>query len=145
MGKTQITVPSILIALSVVLMGMMIVLSFIGQARRADASVPRFAEYTGTTTSTGRFNAEQMIQSGAGTLGSVVITGAAAGVINIYDATTSNVNLRTGQPASSTILEASFPANAATGTYTFDTLLTNGLYVSVVGTMPTTTITYRPN
>ncbi len=85
------------------------------------------------------------MQSGPATLGSVVITGAAAGVINIYDATTSNVNLRTGNVPTSTILKATFPASAAAGTYTFDTTVTNGLYVSILGTMPTTTITYRAN
>jgi len=146
MGNTnKITVPSILIALGIILMGMMIVLSFMGQVQKADASTPRYAEYQSTTTSTTNTAVESLILTGPNTLGSVVITTAAAGTINIYDATTSNVLLRTGNVASSTILKASFANSAAVGTYTFDTLNTTGLLLEVTGTIPTSTITYRPN
>lgn len=107
-------------------------------------STSRGSEYQATTTTAGSFLPEQLLQTGGGTLGSVIITGAAAGVINIYDATTSNVSLRTNQPASSSILLATFPVSAAAGTYTFDRVFFTGLYVSVVGVMPTTTVTFRP-
>lgn len=141
----RITVPLVLL-LGIMLMALGIVLS-LQKTQHAEASTPRFAEYVSTTTtvSINNFQPENLIQSGAGTLGSIVITGAAAGTMNFYDATTSNINLRTGNTATSTILKASFPASAAAGTYTLDTLVTNGLYVSIVGTMPTSTITYRPN
>lgn len=109
----------------------------------AFGSTSRGSEYQGTTTTTGSFLPEQLVQSTGGTLGSVTITGAATGVINIYDATTSNVSLRTNQTASTTILLATFPASAPAETYTLDRVFFNGLYVSVIGTMPTTTITYR--
>lgn len=109
----------------------------------AFGSTGRGSEYQATTTVAVGFTQENLVQTGNGTLGSVVITGAAAGTINIYDATTSNVALRTGQPASSTILLASFPLSAAAGTYTFDRVYFTGLYISIVGAVPTSTITFR--
>lgn len=109
----------------------------------AFGSTPRGGEYQGTTTTAGSFGPLVRVQAEPGALGSVVITGAAAGVINIYDATTTNVNLRTAQAATTTLLLATFPASAAAGTYTFDRSFYNGLYVETIGTMPTTTITYR--
>lgn len=136
--------PSIMVV-GIFLMGAITVVNLLGQPRQADASVTRFAEYQGTTTSTGNFAVDQLVQTGPGTLGSIVITGAAAGTINIYDATTSNITLRAPSMSSSTILKATMPVSAAANTYTFDVLLSNGLFVNTVGTMPTTTITYRPN
>lgn len=107
------------------------------------------SSYQATTSSTGRFTVPANLTSSTtaanGTLGSIVITGAAAGVINIYDATTTNINLRTGQTATSSILIASFPASTAAGTYTLDENFYTGLIYDVVGTMPTTTVTYRSN
>ncbi len=76
------------------------------------------------------------------TLGSVIITGATTGVWNIYDATTSDVTKR--KLASSSLLVASFPASLATGTYTFDVRLNDGLFIDLQsGSLPTTTITWR--
>ncbi len=46
------------------------------------------------------------IKTGAGSFGSVIIEGAAAGLMNFYDATTTNVAKRTGNKATSTILLA---------------------------------------
>lgn len=109
----------------------------------AKASVIQGSEYHATTTTTGTFATENALQTGSGALGSVVITGPAAGVMNFYDATTSDVSKRTGNKATSTILLASFPASAPAGTYTFDEAFYTGLYVSVIGTMPTSTITSR--
>ena len=84
------------------------------------------------------------ITKASGTLGSVVVTGANTGVLNFYDATTTDVTLRTGNKATSTILLASIPTNMAAATYTFDVQFTDGLLLELVsGTMPTTTITYR--
>ena len=84
------------------------------------------------------------IKSGFGSFGSVIITGANTGIVNFYNATTSDVNKRTGQVATSTILLASFPASTAAGTYVFDTQFTYGLYIDLIsGAMPTTTVTFR--
>lgn len=84
-----------------------------------------------------------LIATGNGALGSIIITGSNTGVTNIYDATTTNINLRTGQAATSSILIASLPASLAVGTYTFDVLYFNGLLFDRTGTVPTSTITYR--
>ena len=114
------------------------------------SSVNVTAEYTATTTaqsSTGygaTISTSRVIRAGHGTLGSFVITGAATGIINFYNATTTNVNNRTGNKATTTILLASFPASTVAGTYTLDVFFTDGLYIDIVtGNMPTSTITYR--
>lgn len=111
-------------------------------------SVNRANEYFATSTAGnsvfGAFTSGRNVQDGPGALGSVVVTGANTGVINFYNATTTNVSKRTGQKATSTILIASIPASMAAGTYTFDAVFSDGLFVDIVsGTAPTTTITYR--
>lgn len=127
----------------------MLALVFLGgsisfnKAGTVEASVNYGHEYQGTTTSTGRFPTLATIKTGSGSLGSVIITGAATGIVHIYDATTTNVSLRTGNKATSTIYLASFPTSAATGTYTFDRNVFDGIIVETIGTMPTTTITFR--
>lgn len=86
----------------------------------------------------------KIIKTGQGALGSVIITGANTGVINFYNATTTDINLRTGQVATSSILIASIPASTVAGTYTLDVQFTTGLIYDLYGgLMPTTTITYR--
>jgi len=82
-----------------------------------------------------------VLQTGASTLGHVVITGANTGIINIYDATTTNVNLRVG--ATSTLQVVNIPASTATGTYQFDSTFYNGILIEHSGSVPTTTITWR--
>ena len=99
--------------------------------------------YSSVTTATGLTTAKDLIKLGSGTLGSVVITGAAAGTFEIYDATTTNASLRTITATSSLVKLASFPTSAAVGTYTFDTAFSNGLIVAFTGTQGTTTVTYR--
>jgi len=74
----------------------------------------------------------------AGTLGSVVITGAAAGDMIFYDATSSAPNATFG----STTLVV-IPASTAAGTYTFDLIFRRGLLYELTGTTPTSTITWR--
>lgn len=118
------------------------------QASPALGSVSVTDEYMATSTAAntvyGGFTTGRVIRTGQGTLGSFVITGANTGIVNFYNATTSNVNLRTGQKASSTILIASFPASAAANTYTIDALYTDGLLMVLeAGIMPTSTVTYR--
>lgn len=110
-------------------------------------------EYNATTTGsgaaygntiTGDQNLTGTTSPVAGSLGSVVITGANTGIWHLYDATTTDVNKRTGNRATSTILLATFPASIAAGTYTFDAQYNHGLLLDYTsGIMPTTTITYR--
>lgn len=138
------------INLSAVILGIFALLSVITisttvhQPNVALGAVARGNDYQATSTNniTGS-PAEAVLQNVPGTLGTVNITGSNSGVMNLFDATTSNVNLRTGQPASSTILLASFPTGAATGTYSFDRSFYNGLYLSVTSNAPTSTITFR--
>lgn len=79
-----------------------------------------------------------------GSLSQVVITGANTGVMNFYDATTTNINSRASSMPTSSILLASIPASAAAGTYTFDATYTIGLLVDIhSGSAPTSTILYR--
>ena len=113
------------------------------------SSVSVTNEYLATSTAASvvygaTITGSQIIKTGQGSLGQVVITGANTGVVNFYNATTTNVSSRTGQPATSTILIASLPASLAAGTYVFDAFYTAGLYIELVGgAMPTSTISYR--
>ena len=91
-----------------------------------------------------RTAASLTLTTGGGSLGNVIITGANTGVLNFYDATTTNINLRTGQTATSSILLFSVPASAVAGEFVIDAQFTTGLtYDLFGGIMPTTTITYR--
>lgn len=118
-------------------------------SRPALASVAVSSEYQATTTAASTLygngiTTDAVIKTGYGTLGSVVITGANTGIVNVYDATTTDVNKRTGNVATSTILIASLPASLVAGTYTFDVAFRTGLLIDLVsGSMPTSTITYR--
>lgn len=122
---------------SLVLIGVLVFLSQ-GSSKNLFGSVVGGNEYNATTTrnyaGTSMSN-PALIKSGYGTLGSVVITGAGAGVINFYD------NTSTSTTATTTL--ASIPASTAAGTYILDVAFTRGLLVEIVGTAPTSTITYR--
>lgn len=83
-------------------------------------------------------------QGTGGTLGAVTITGAGAGSYFFWDATTTNVNKRTGQIATSSLKVITIPASAATGTYTFKANFYTGMIMEIQGTAPTSTVTYLP-
>lgn len=138
--KNIITVAFLLVAVTLA----MLVLQ---QPRNADASTFIGMEYLATSTSAttvyGAFSTSRVIVSGPAAFGSVIITGANTGTLNFYNATTSNVLARTNNTATSTILIASFPASVAAGTYTFDAQVTDGLYIDIIGSAATSTITYR--
>jgi len=111
-------------------------------------SVSVTSEYLATSTAAssvyGAWTTGRLVKAGKGTFGSIVVTGANTGVINVYNATTTSVRLRATSKATSTILIASIPASMAAGTYTFDVTFSDGLYFDLVsGIMPTTTVTYR--
>jgi hypothetical protein len=111
--------------------------------QEALGSVSSTDEYQATTTFAASSPTVRTLRTKQGSLGQVTITGANTGLITLYDATTSDVTLRTGGLASSSILIADFPASAAAGTYTFDAKFTTGLLLVTSGLTPTTTITYR--
>jgi len=114
------------------------------QERQNLGSVQQASEYQSTTTIYQIPRTEWLIQSGDGALGSVVITAAGAG-FDIFNATTTDVNKRTGQKATSTIYLASFPDSVTAGTYIFDEIYTDGLLLVKTGSIvqATSTITYR--
>ncbi len=121
----------------------------VGNPFQVKASVSEGSEYMSTSTAPssvyGANTAQtQFLKKGPGTFGSIIITGANTATINIYDATTTDVNKRTGNTASSTILIASIPASAVAGTYTFDARYFWGLtYAADSTAIATATITYR--
>ena len=79
----------------------------------------------------------------SGALARVTITGAGAGQVRLWNATTTNPNLRAPSMSSSTILLAQFPVSAAANTYDFDLTFNCGLLYEIVGTAPTSTIVWR--
>jgi len=119
------------------------------QTFQASASTIMGNDYQATSTAaSSMFGAQtagdQVIKTGSGTLSSVVILGANTGVMNFYDATTTNVLARTGNIATTSILIASFPASVAAGTYTLDVEFSTALLVELYsGSFATSTITYR--
>lgn len=109
----------------------------------AEGSVAYGNEYRATTTNSMTTDVTRVLKNGPASLGSVVITGAAAGTLTFYNATTTNPTLRSPLYSSSSILLADFPNSVAAGTYTFDADAPIGLVVVFSGIEPTSTITYR--
>ncbi len=151
MNTYKITNPTRLL-LAGILIVVLAVVSFLGigalsqKQDPAVASINAGQSYSGTTTYNGAgapsVAKDIILKTGTGTFGSVVITGAVAGTITVYDGTSTNPALTT-LAASSTI--ATFPASTAAGTYTFDKAFYNGLIVSFSSAtaLPTSTITWR--
>lgn len=107
-------------------------------------SVVQGGEYFSTSTGGNLIPVpQQLLVTGPGALGSVVITGAGAGVMNFYNATTTSVLARTGRKPTSTIWIASIPASAAAGTYTFDANFYDGLLMELETVEPTSTVTWH--
>lgn len=142
---------TIVLSSSLVILGLCVLLGsfFYQQPNKALAGVPLNNEYFATTTS--QLYGYPLIQvlaggsQGGGSLGSIIMTApsGAAGYIELYDATTTNKNLRTGQTSTSSILIASIPTNAAVGTYTYDAKYRYGLVSVITGTFSTSTLTWR--
>lgn len=105
-------------------------------------SVTQGNEYFSTTTRNAVTGAEltnlKVLKVGAGSLGSVVITGAGTGIMNFYDATSTVTNAEWA-----TTSLAVFPGSTAAGTYTFDVAFSRGLLFEEIGSVATSTITWR--
>ena len=112
-------------------------------------SVVQGNEYLATTTCPNSTlcgntaNSVRLLKTGYGAVGQITITGAGAGELSLYNATTSNVSARAADKATSTIAIALAPASAAANTYVFDAVFTDGLLLVVGATAPTSTITWR--
>ncbi len=121
-------------------------LSEINNYKSNVGSVSSGNEYQGTTTyrASGAVNVakDSLLKDGSGAVGNVLITGAVAGSIILYDANTADAST-TALGASSTL--AIFPASTAAGTYQIDRLFYRGLLVSFSSAtaVPTSTITWR--
>ena len=89
-------------------------------------------------------SAYYLIKSGNGTFCSAVINVLGTGNVVFYDATTTNVNLRVNQQATSSLPVVAVISNSqAAGTYTYDNLFYNGLLAVFQGTQGSSTITFR--
>lgn len=84
------------------------------------------------------------LKAGPGSLAQVTITKAGAGGFTLYNATTTNVNKRTGNLATSTLVLGVIPASPTVGTYIFDSTFTDGLLLDpTASTHGTSTIMWR--
>lgn len=102
---------------------------------------------TGTcngTTTTAAIGRLAVLATGSGNLCSVLLTGSAAQTLTLYDATTTNINLRTGRKATSSITLASFGISPTVGNYPFNVNFFDGLILDTSGAYATATVTYRP-
>lgn len=99
------------------------------------------AVYQSTTTPVAA--ATVVLKTQPANLGSVVVTKTDTGTLNIYNATTSNVNLRTGNRATSTLLIVSFPTGATAGTYKLDANASDGLLFVTTAGFASSTITWK--
>lgn len=116
------------------------VLAFFGLYQGANVanfgSVSDGNAYTATTTDSVYANKKVVIKSGNGVLGSVIITGTSATVVELRNATSST------DVASTTIV--TFAASAGTNTYTFDSSFNRGLVANFIGSFAGQyTITFR--
>lgn len=143
----MITTKKTLLILSGVVLAITLVgvyLASVLQTQIAQGSVFQGNEYNSTTTdSIGSQALERVLKTGQGALAQVTITGAAAGELYLYNATTSDATARDSSQATSSLLIAHFPDSTAVGTYTFDAVFTRGLLVVQEATAPTTTIMWR--
>ena len=78
-----------------------------------------------------------------GVIGSVDVVGAGTGALWLYDATTTNINLRLGNKSSTTIHKYQLPIGYATSTRALNMEFTTGLIVTYTTGVASTTITYR--
>lgn len=110
---------------------------------QASGSIIEGQAYNATTTYAAHPLDVRLLKTGQGSLGSVVITGDNSGTIELYNATTSNINNRTGNIATSSIWIADVPASAPENTYVYDVQFTTGLLMVTTGTEATSTVTWR--
>ena len=112
---------------------------------KAVADVDEASYSTTTNATTWTTNVPKLVKNGPGSLDKVIITKASNAQINLYDATTTNVNLRTNNPATSTILLATFGDGVTSGSYDFNSRFTTGLIVEVVSSVgiASSTITWK--
>jgi hypothetical protein len=115
---------------------------FIHQPEVPVGSVQQASEYHYTTLLATTTVRDLTLKSGAGTLGSIIISVLGTGNAVLYDATTSYSGLRALATTSLNVLGV-IGASQAAGTYTYDTTFVDGLLISMNGAQASTTITWR--
>lgn len=130
-----------IISLAVILILLGAIVVILQRPGTAQGSIQEGQSYKAATT-TYAFT-QSVVKTGQGTLGSIVITGDNTGTLALYNATTSDVNKRTGNRATSSILLVDLPASAPEGTYTLDVEFTDGLLMVGSGFVATSSVTYR--
>lgn len=135
---------TILIIVSMVVIIMAGVIGYLWPQERGIGSVERGSEYHATTTSASfPFDPEGLIREGSGALGSVIVSSAGIGNLNLYNATTTKADQRAAKYATSTILIASVPL-ATASSYIFDSVFYIGLVADFqASNNGTTTITWK--
>lgn len=129
MKKILLTViPMVAIALAV---------GYFVSTNNANASIGDGMSYNYTlVTSANASTSPQIIKSGQGTLGSIVVSSTTVGTLNVYNGTTMDVKTLTGSStgqtyattsATSTVI--SMGSSVAAGTYTLDVAFTNNLVI----------------
>lgn len=135
----------ILVAMTLTIVGLLVVVS--KESKIAQGSTFVGQDYLATSTRYfpgASLTNLTLIKNGSGTVARITITGANTGVVRLWNATTSNVNLRTGNPATSSLKFIELPASLVAGVYDFDVEFNTGiLYELVSGNAPTSTIIYR--
>ena len=92
----------------------------LNQPEQPVGSVARGGEYHATTTTSGTAAANYVIQTGRGTLGSIIVASSSGSTFTVLDA---------NGTATTTI--ATLKASIAEGTFTFDRMLSYGLIITV--------------
>lgn len=135
------------LVLAICLTILAIVYMFVSNMQLAVAGVQQGDEYQATTTTStmsGTFDGLEVLKTGQGSLGTVIITGANTGGLVFFDATTTDITKRAASKATSSIAIAEIPVSLAAGTYVFDAEFTDGLtIVRLSGSGPTSTVTWR--
>lgn len=147
-AQSKLVLPAIIMAM--IFTAFALALVFENNTKVALGSTIMGNDYLSTTTAASTaygttITGDALIKTGSGSFGGFIVTGATAGIVNFYDATTTDVTKRTGNKATSSILITSLPASLAAGDYTgYDVTFSTGLYIDLVsGTMPTTTVKFR--
>ena len=106
-------------------------------------SVTAANEYNATSTPFDAAQADGLIQTGYGALGSVIVTSPGNLIISLLDATTTEAAVRPSPRRATSSAELARINTATAGTYVFDISFVDGLYLDVVsGTNVTTTISF---
>lgn len=135
-----------LLATILVLLGIVGGLYLANQKQAVLGSTVVGNDYFGTSTRsvTGTNNIANLtvLKAVGGSVARVTISGANTGIIRLWNATTTNVNLRVGATSTLTVIE--IPASAAANVYDYDVDFPIGiLYELVSGSAPTSTIVWR--